>query len=77
MVHTTQKADRLPDRANAVGETKTTVPTTNQWQLTPVTTPSWVLTLHLHTLMILKNRPSSQILLDLMQCHKVSGSLKG
>jgi len=43
----------------------------------PVTTPSWTVTLHLRTLMIHKNRPSSQIFLVLTQCHWVSGSVKG
>ena len=38
MVHTAQKAGQVPDRVNAVGETNTTVPTTNQWPLNTVTT---------------------------------------
>ena len=77
MVHVAQRAGRVPDRVNAVGETNTIVPTTNQLPLNPVTTPPWAVTLHLRTLTIRKNRPSGQIFLDMMQCHMISGSLKG
>jgi len=34
VVHTAQRAGRVPDTVNAVGETNTTVPTTNKWPLT-------------------------------------------
>jgi hypothetical protein len=77
MVHTAQRAGRVPDRVKAVGETNISayhksVATHHRWLR-----PSWAVTLHLRTLMIHKNRPSSQIFLDLTRCHRVRGSVKG